>query len=138
MAKKTVVIDDISGDEIPDGQARNLVIGLDGQWYELDVSADTDARVREYIDECVTDARKIDAPTPPKAARPKRDYDVPTVRKWAKEQGFEVTQRGVLPEEVVAAWRADQATQGATAVPIKEVPAEPQDNAEDTRAAVLT
>ena len=99
----TMVIDDVTGDPIKDGDAMKMSLGLDGQWYELEVSSETEGRVREWVEDVLQHARKVSAP---KAAR---TYDAAVVRKWAEEQGLEVPARGRLPRTVVDQWR--EATQ---------------------------
>lgn len=126
VAQRTIIVDDITDQEVAEGDARVLTIGLDGQWYELDVASETEARVREYVQECVDAGRKVDAPKPPKPARKKKDYDVPTVRRWAKEQGLEVSVRGQISDEIVAAWKAGHSAEpeaaAAAAPPAKATP----------------
>src|ERR1700710_2723977 len=99
MAQRTIVhlVDDVSGDDADE----TVAFSLDGQSYEIDLSADNATRLRESLAEFVASARKSNAP-----ARGGRRSSTPTrrssngtgdVRSWARENGFQVSERGRIP-----------------------------------------
>lgn len=106
MARKTFVelIDDIDGT-----QAEETVgFALDGKAYELDLSAENAARLREALAEWVKPARRASGAGAGRrrspGAAPGRDAG--PIRAWARENGYEVSDRGRIPSEVEAAYSA--------------------------------
>jgi nucleoid-associated protein Lsr2 len=112
MAQKiqTLFIDDIDG-----GDAEGTVrFGLDGTEYEIDLSARHDEELRSALSTYVAHARKV----PVKASRPAArgtgrrpsSIDAVAVRAWARDNGYEIKERGRVPADLVAKY---QATVGA-------------------------
>jgi hypothetical protein len=110
MAQKvqTLLIDDLDG-----GEAEGTVrFGLDGTEYEIDLNAKHAESLRKALEPYLGAARR--APGSP-ARRPGRDGrrvasaaapDPTAVREWAKSQGIEVKDRGRVPAELVAKFKA--------------------------------
>ncbi len=108
MAQKiqVLLIDDLDG-----GDAEGTVrFGLDGVEYEIDLSAEHAEALRRALAPFVGAARR----SPAAGRRPARGgrragaggLDTTEVREWARAQGIEVKDRGRLPAEVVARFRA--------------------------------
>ncbi|MEU3189500.1 histone-like nucleoid-structuring protein Lsr2 [Streptomyces sp. NPDC006992] len=59
------------------------------------------------IEQRLTALREREAQLKPrtKQQRTKRDYDPREVRTWARQHGFTVPDRGVIPKDVLTAWR---------------------------------
>ena len=111
MAQKiqTLFIDDIDG-----GAAEGTVrFALDGADYEIDLSGkhsdELHAALRKYVDH----ARKV-AGTPrrpgSRGGRRASTVDTVAVRAWARENGYDIKDRGRVPADLVAKY---QATTGA-------------------------
>ena len=108
MAQKiqTLFIDDIDGGEA-EGTLR---FGLDGTDYEIDLSAKNAAALRKTLTKYIEAARRA----PGASRRPNRSgrrgsdgaADSTAVRAWAKSQGIEVKDRGRVPAELVAKFKA--------------------------------
>lgn len=103
MAKRTntVFIDDLDGSEAE----ATVRFGLDGTYYEIDLSA---AHARELRN---TLARYTAAGRRANPARNARRTTVTTVnssevRNWARENGLEVADRGRISADVTAKYRA--------------------------------
>ncbi|MCL2455476.1 MAG: Lsr2 family protein [Micrococcales bacterium] len=105
MAQKVQVllVDDIDG-----GTADETVtFGLDGVTYEIDLTTENAARLREALASWVGSARKVGRTG--RAARGKRSASSPdaqAIRDWAKENGYTVSGRGRISAEVKAAYEA--------------------------------
>jgi hypothetical protein len=105
MAQRTIVhlVDDVSGEDADE----TIAFALDGQPYEIDLSADNAARLRESLAEFVASARK-----PSSSARTvrrssgRRSSGTGDVRSWAKENGFQISERGRIPSSVIEAYQA--------------------------------
>lgn len=61
MAKKTVVmvVDNISGDTLPENQGQTVRFGLDGQDYEIDLSAEHAAEFRDAVRTYIHAGRRV-------------------------------------------------------------------------------
>lgn len=111
MAKKvlTQIIDDIDGAILEPGKGETVLFSLDGVSYEIDLSAENAAALREVIAGYAKNGRRIGGSTRPQSSRPGRagrSSQLAAVREWAGKNGFEVASRGRVPESVVAAYEA--------------------------------
>lgn len=106
MAQKmqTLFIDDLDGSEA-EGTVR---FGLDGADYEIDLNAEHAQALREALARYVQAARRASSRRPGRSARRGRPdgVDSTEVREWAKAQGIEVKDRGRVPSELVARFKA--------------------------------
>ena len=108
MAQKiqTLFIDDLDGSEA-EGTVR---FGLDGTEYEIDLNAEHAQALRDALARYVRAARRAGggARRPARAGRraPGGGVDSTEVREWAKAQGIEVKDRGRVPAELVARFKA--------------------------------
>ena len=107
MAHKiqTLFIDDLDGSEA-EGTVR---FGLDGTEYEIDLNAGHAQALRDALSRYVQAARRAGGG----ARRPARGgrraaggVDSTEVREWAKAQDIEVKDRGRVPAELVARFKA--------------------------------
>jgi len=125
MAQKTIVtlVDDLTGEEAED--ITTVEFALDGVTYEIDLDDKNSARLRDALAEYVGAARRTGGRRSnggsgrrrsgagtgtPRATSP-GGYDRETskqIREWAKAQGFEVSDRGRVPNNVVEAWEAQR------------------------------
>ncbi|HEY0216834.1 MAG TPA: Lsr2 family protein [Cellulomonas sp.] len=108
MAQKVQVllVDDIDG-----GTADETVtFALDGVSYEIDLTTAHAAELRDALGTWVGHARKVGGRTAGArvggANRPRRSSDAGAVRAWAKESGFEVSERGRISAEIREAYDA--------------------------------
>ena len=109
MAQKVQVllVDDIDG-----GTADETVsFALDGVSYEIDLTTEHATELRDALATWVGHARKTGGRTGSRgastgAARPRRASDAGAVRAWAKENGFEVSERGRISAEIREAYDA--------------------------------
>jgi len=99
-----VLVDDIDGSEA----AETVSFGLDGASFEIDLSAANAGKLREALAGYVGHARKVGgrragrrAAAAGAAAPAARD-----VRAWARDNGFDLPDRGRIPGDVQAAYAA--------------------------------
>ncbi|MGV9410712.1 histone-like nucleoid-structuring protein Lsr2 [Nocardia sp. NPDC003693] len=111
MARKVVVniIDDFDGESTAD---EAVLFSLDGIDYEIDLSSENAAALREVYAPWIASARKIRGSTRRKAAtatptRSTADRQESTAaREWARAQGLPISSRGRIPVEVLESYRA--------------------------------
>lgn len=102
MARKTQVIltDDIDGSEAT-GTVR---FALDGVSYEIDLNDENAQRMRDQLNEWTGKARRVGGRRNTGARS--SSSDAGKVRAWAKENGYEVSDRGRVSKEVREAYYA--------------------------------
>ncbi|PXY31161.1 histone-like nucleoid-structuring protein Lsr2 [Prauserella muralis] len=111
MAQKVLVslIDDLDGSEAEE----TVEFGLDGVSYEIDLSAENAEELRDALAQYVEHARRAGGRKRPsgrgnakQASRPAsvdREQNQ-AIRAWARKNGYEVSDRGRIPSEVVEAY----------------------------------
>jgi hypothetical protein len=106
MAQKiqTLFIDDIDGGEA----AGTVRFGLDGTEYEIDLSSKHDQELRAALGTYVAHARKLGGSARRAAVRGGRKpsaVDTVAVRSWARENGYDIKDRGRVPADLVTKYR---------------------------------
>lgn len=106
MAQRTILelVDDLDG-----GKADETVsFALDGVEFEIDLSAENAARLRDAFAEFVGHARRVGGRKQRGASTPKPvngngngKPDTQAVREWARSQGETVAERGRVPQALV-------------------------------------
>ena len=105
-------VDDLDGSEA----SGTVSFALDGRAYEIDLSDDNAARLRDSLATFVAAARRTGArrargqrsstsEAPATPARPSREATA-AVRTWARENGHEVSERGRIPKAVIEAYNS--------------------------------
>ena len=109
MAQKVtiVLIDDIDGGDA----AETIQFSLDGTNYEIDLNDDNATKLRDALAPFVGHARKVTSGPARRGGgrRPAARTDGPSakdIRAWAADNGFEVSERGRVPEEIRQAYEA--------------------------------
>jgi hypothetical protein len=107
MAQKiqTLFIDDIDG-----GAAEGTVrFALDGTDYEIDLNSKHGDELRATLAKYIQHARKVGGTTRRAGARGGRRtsaVDTVAVRAWARENGYDIKDRGRVPADLVAKYQA--------------------------------
>ena len=111
MAQKitTLFIDDIDG-----GAAEGTVrFALDGTEYEIDLNAEHSEELRSALGKYVTHARKVGG-TARRGGRAtgrivrsaSSALNTTEIRSWARENGYDIKDRGRVPADLVAKYQA--------------------------------
>ncbi|MCM3509939.1 Lsr2 family protein [Rothia sp. P100] len=112
MAQKVKIIleDDLDG-----GPADETVrFGLDGGSFEIDLSSANAARLRDAIRPFAAKARRVQGNRTPgrpvgsrtTAGTTKRNPEIAEIRQWAQENGYKVSSRGRIHQEIQDAYYA--------------------------------
>lgn len=116
MARKTTIVleDDLTGGLLAEGDGGTVSFSLDGQTYEIDLSAENSAQLRADFQRYVDAARRITSPRGSasagrstgggRAAADRKESG--EIREWARQNGHEVSERGRIPAGVIEAYRA--------------------------------
>lgn len=101
MAQKTVVelVDDLDGGEADE----TVEFSIDGVDFQIDLSSDNAAQLRDTLAEFVGHARKIGGRRSRGTAKAVTggNNDNQAIREWARSQGETVAERGRLPQALV-------------------------------------
>ena len=110
MAQKVQVVltDDLDGTQADE----TVQFALDGVTYEIDLSDDNAAGLREGLASWIGNARKVGGRSAARTRTGGRQRasggkaDLGAVRGWARENGFTISDRGRVSKEVLEAYTA--------------------------------
>ena len=95
-------------DDLDGGPAEETVrFGLDGAQYEIDLSEENAAKLRDAVRPFIAKARRAQqGKQTSKQARPtgKSNPDTAAIRQWARENGYPVSDRGRIHQDVQKAY----------------------------------
>lgn len=105
MATKKIVrfVDDLDGSELD--EAVTVVFGLNGKQYEFDTSPAHAKEFAQSLQKYLAVSRVANGSgneRPSKRAHPRTQ----AIRAWARENGYEISNRGRISSEIVAAFEA--------------------------------
>ena len=103
------LIDDLTGEEAQE----TVRFGLDGSNYEIDLTADNAAKLREALGIYTDKGRKTQGKTAGRTPRASSNHreDVRKIRRWARENGHTVSERGRISAEILDAYNAARPTE---------------------------
>ncbi|MDR1393263.1 MAG: Lsr2 family protein [Bifidobacteriaceae bacterium] len=96
-----LIFDDLDGAEA----AETVAFALDGVKYEVDLTAEHAAELRQGLTRWIEAARRV-KPRAGSRQSAKAAAETVKVRAWAREQGMDVSDRGRIPVEIRDAYRA--------------------------------
>jgi hypothetical protein len=106
MAQKVqvILVDDLDGGEAEE----SVSFSLDGVTYEIDLSTSNADALRDAIAPWVGHARRVSGRTGrgrgPARGRAPAKADLGDVRAWARDNGYQVSDRGRVSAEVMSAY----------------------------------
>lgn len=103
MARKVVIslIDDLDG-ESP--AVETVLFALEGITYEIDLSEANAREIRAVFGKWTPFARRLGRPRRSRQDKSGNPASAMVIREWARRSGHEISQRGRIPAEVVAAY----------------------------------
>lgn len=102
MATRNVIESDLSGKV----NASTVTFGLNGSWYEIDLTQDEQEQLEKVLQTYVASGRKTLA----KDTLRKRQVPETTpeereeIRAWAINEGYDLAQRGRIPKKIMRAY----------------------------------
>lgn len=105
MAQRVHIVleDDLDGTDAEE----TVTFGLDGVTYDIDLSADNAAALRDALAVYTASARRTSGRASSRRSSRSRPAHGPSpaeVRDWARTEGYEVSDRGRVPADVRAAY----------------------------------
>lgn len=100
---QVVLQDDIDGSE----PAQTVHFGLDGKEYEIDLSAEHVAALREALEPWIAAGHPASTSRIPEPrSRPRRSPDTVDIRRWAERNGIPVATRGRISVDLRSQYEA--------------------------------
>ena len=118
MARRIVhqLVDDIDGTLLEVGEGETVLFSLDGVAYEIDLTDENAAALRGALERYTKAARTVSSARATSRAasstgggrkrRRSGQQDYSGVREWAKQNGYQVSERGRVPASVLEAYEA--------------------------------
>ncbi|WP_349428098.1 Lsr2 family protein [Microbacterium sp. LWS13-1.2] len=115
MARRIVhqLVDDIDGTLLEAGEGETVLFSLDGVAYEIDLTEENASALRSALERYTKAARAVSSSratsSTASAGRKRRrsgQQDFSAVREWAKQNGYQVSERGRVPASVLEAYEA--------------------------------
>ncbi len=106
MAKTVVVklTDDLDGSEATE----TVLFGLGGTEYEIDLSAKNKTALDKALERYVAAGRKVGSKRATRSGGGSGRSDLAEIRTWARSNGYELSDRGRVAAEIIAAYDAAQ------------------------------
>lgn len=105
MAKRIILSDDFSGKE-DESVATYTFMNRDGKYYQIDLSADSVLKLDRALKGFISAGREVSRLVAQAASNgSKASIDqTADIRVWARQNGYQVGDRGRMPEEAIAAY----------------------------------
>ena len=113
MAKKVIIVDDIDGTESDGIVTQRFSLGSD--FYEIDLCPQNLLSLRAALEPFVSAGRRVRSgnrrksePAPRQQGNSALDFPRQqrlAIRNWARDNGYDVADRGAFSQEVLAAFR---------------------------------
>lgn len=106
MARRTTVelIDDIDGG----AAAETIEFSVNGKAWAIDLNAENAQRFYDELEQWQKHARRAGAARTSSPARKRDPEHLAKIRTWARENGYEVSDRGRISRKVESAYHAAQ------------------------------
>ncbi len=114
MAQRTIVqlVSDLSGEELEEGEGRTIGFSYDGAEYTIDLTADEAEQFGEVMADylnavTVIGSRSSSSGRSRRSARSgssSSKEELSNIRVWARENGYEVSDRGRIKSVIVEAY----------------------------------
>lgn len=115
MARRIVhqLVDDLDGTVLEVGEGETVLFSLDGVAYEIDLTDANASALRDALQPYLSAGRRISggrgSSSSAPAGRQRRrsgQQDYAPIRAWAKDNGYQVSERGRVPASVIDAYEA--------------------------------
>lgn len=108
MAQKTLTffVDDLTGEQIPEEEAKTIEFSYGGTAYEIDLSAENAAKLDDFLSTYIDAARRVrgGSTSKPKSSAP-AGTSLQVIREWARANGHTLSDRGRISADILSAYR---------------------------------
>ena len=113
MARRNITqdFDDLDDQPLSESELHVVHFSLDGTDYVLDLCDQNAAKVRDAFRPFIDAGRKAESSRKRRSSSTNRDPNLNRkIREWARENGEDVADRGRIPQELIDAYNAAQAS----------------------------
>ncbi|MFI9629240.1 Lsr2 family protein [Streptomyces sp. NPDC052042] len=96
----SVIKSDLTGER----DAATVTFGLEGEWYEIDLTDKEKAKLRDILKPYVGKGRKSKRKPRKLDVRETTPEERVKIRDWAQEEGLDVSEFGMIPKHIVDAY----------------------------------
>ncbi|WP_269815364.1 histone-like nucleoid-structuring protein Lsr2 [Kribbella monticola] len=98
--------DDLDGTVIATGKGETITFALDGHAYEIDLNNKNATALRKTLSPYLSAGRRVKTSRGASVKRTQISSDSRTIKEWARANGYEVNDRGRIPNDIRAAFEA--------------------------------
>ena len=108
MARRIVhqLVDDLDGKVLEADEGETIHFSLGNSAYEIDLSKEHAAELRSALNTYMKAGRRAGSTTKSSGKRSARNPETTAIREWASANGYQVSERGRVPANIVEAYRA--------------------------------
>lgn len=109
MAQKVQItlVDDMTGEDIPEGAGGNVLFGIDNVTYSIDLNDRNETKLRKALEPFIAKGKRVSGKVKTTSVRrTQAGHSAREVRDWARSNGHEVPDRGRIPGPVKEAFDA--------------------------------
>lgn len=111
MAQKVRIerYSDLSGDLIPEGEGETVNYAVNGRSFEIDLTAQEASDFHRTLEPFVAVSRRVGKSGDSKKSRSTGDREkLQEIRNWARGEGYEVSERGRISQNILEAYEKAQ------------------------------
>ncbi|ANA86218.1 Lsr2-like DNA bridging protein [Gordonia phage Lozinak] len=102
---QVLMVDDLDNKPIEEGEGGTVSFSFQGVDYEIDLRTTNIMKFEKALDKFVTAATRVGGRKRMVRAAPSEDAtDLRAVRQWARDNGYEVSAKGRVPQHVMRAF----------------------------------
>ncbi|UGS24977.1 Lsr2 family protein [Microbacterium resistens] len=109
MVTRNIKVSDLSGES----NASTVKLGADGSWYEVDLTDSEQQELSGLLRAYLEVGRKVAGPPSRRLIPATTAAERAQIRIWARQQGYDVAPRGVIPKGAYRAYIAAHHDQAA-------------------------
>lgn len=95
------ITDDYTGEQVPEDEARVVRLSYNGKHYELDLSEESATKLDEVIAPFLARTKpQVTSRFPRSGIEKRQRNETKAIREWARENGMQVSARGVISQQV--------------------------------------
>lgn len=111
MAKRAHIIytDDFTGQDIAEGDYHHIEFSWEGRKYEMDASGETYSLFHSAVKPFIESATPVGKPARIYKSVKRDPAQVKAIREWARNKGYEISDKGRIPVEIENAYNSAEA-----------------------------
>ncbi|QAU06568.1 Lsr2-like DNA bridging protein [Gordonia phage WilliamBoone] len=102
---QVLMVDDLDGRPIEEGEGGTVLFSFQGVDYEIDLRTTNVMKFEKAIDKFISSATRVGGRKRTVRSAPTGDANnLRAVRQWARENGYEISSKGRVPQDIMRAF----------------------------------